>query len=251
MTSYRQYCPIARSSEILAERWTPLIVRNLLWGATTFTEIARGVPAMSRSMLIKRLRKLERVGVIATRPKRDGNGSTYHLTPAGRDLAAVTDAMATWASKWLDVTDEHTDPGFALWAWVEFHLVSEAVPNERTLVEFEFPEEAPGDRYFWLLAELGEAEVCYTDPGGEVHATVIAESEAFVRWHIGQRSWDSLLRSGSIEVKGSRGLVRSLPTWHADAPDFTKSRRGRSHAERANTDQPAPTDSSRTRFDVR
>ena len=220
MTRYRQYCPIARSSEILAERWTPLVVRNMLWGATTFTDIARGVPAMSRSMLIKRLRELERAGVIETRPKVEGHGSTYHLTPAGRDLAGVTDAMAAWAAEWLDVTDEHTDPGFALWAWVEFHLVADDLPEDRTLVAFEFPEEAPGNRYFWLLVEHREAEVCYTDPGGEPDVYVVAESEGFVRWHIGEWSWQRAVRAGSIRLSGARRLAIALPRWHAAEPVF-------------------------------
>lgn len=220
MTTYRQYCPIARSSEILAARWTPLVVRNLLWGASTFTEIARGVPAMSRSMLIKRLRELERAGVIDARPKPDANGFTYHLTPAGRDLADVTNAMASWASRWLDVTDEHTDPGFALWAWVEFQLVPESIPTERTLVAFEFPDESPGNRYFWLLAERGEVEVCYTDPGGDPDARVVADSEAFVRWHIGEWTWQRAIRSGSIKVSGPKPIARALPTWHAPEPVF-------------------------------
>lgn len=214
MTRYRQYCPIARSSEILAERWTPLVVRNMLWGATTFTEIARGVPAMSRSMLIKRLRELERAGVIVSRPKTDGHGSSYHLTPAGRDLAGVTDAMADWASRWLDVTDEHNDPGFALWAWIEFHLAPEKLPTERTLIAFEFPDEAPGNRYFWLLAEKPEAEVCYTDPGGEPDAYVVAQSEEFVRWHIGERTWRQAVRNGAISVTGAANVRSAIPNWH-------------------------------------
>ena len=72
MGSYGQYCPIARASEILAERWTPLVIRNLMFGADSFAELARGLPAMSRSMLAKRLRELEHANVIATRPRASG-----------------------------------------------------------------------------------------------------------------------------------------------------------------------------------
>lgn len=75
--TYRQYCPIARASEIMAERWTPLLVRNLMLGAHSFNDIARGVPAMSRSMLAKRLTELEHSGVIRSQPKERGRGSTY------------------------------------------------------------------------------------------------------------------------------------------------------------------------------
>ena len=124
MRSYREYCPIARASEILAERWTPLVIRNLLYGCHTFTEIARGVPAMSRSLLIKRLKELERSGVIIKTA--DG---TYQLTDAGADLAGVIDALEVWGERWLEVTTEHTDPGFALWAWAKYHLDPEKLPD--------------------------------------------------------------------------------------------------------------------------
>jgi DNA-binding HxlR family transcriptional regulator len=115
MRSYREYCPIARASEILAERWTPLVIRNLLYGCHTFTEIARGVPAMSRSLLIKRLKELERNGVIVKTA--DG---TYQLTDAGADLAGVIEALEVWGERWLEITTEHTDPGFVLWAWAKY-----------------------------------------------------------------------------------------------------------------------------------
>ena len=104
MGTYRQYCPIARASEILAERWNPLIVRNLMFGADTFSAIAGGVPTMSRSMLIKRLHELERAGVIESRPKPDGRGHLYELTEAGADLAGVLDGLAAWGDHWVDVT---------------------------------------------------------------------------------------------------------------------------------------------------
>ncbi|CAN5787640.1 hypothetical protein BH23ACT5_BH23ACT5_15190 [soil metagenome] len=100
MGSYRQYCPIARASEILAERWNPLIVRNLMFGANTFSELARGVPAMSRSMLLKRLGELERAGVLWKARKPDGHGHLYHLTDAGEDLADVIRTLGEWGETW-------------------------------------------------------------------------------------------------------------------------------------------------------
>src|SRR6478609_7956615 len=120
--TYRQYCPIARASEILAERWNPLIVRNLVFGADTFSAIARGVPTMSRSMLIKRLDELERAGVIVSTPKAEGRGHSYRLTEAGNDRAGIIAGLAAWGERWLEVTTEHSDPGFALWAWCQLDL---------------------------------------------------------------------------------------------------------------------------------
>ncbi len=214
MASYRQYCPVARATELVGERWTLLVVRNLMFGATTYNDIARGVPHMSRSMLTKRLRELERSGIVATAPKANGQGSVYSLTDAGRDLHEVIDAMAGWAERWADVRPEHTDPGFALWIWCQVQLNRTVLPDERTVVAFVFPDERPPNRMFWLLVEGQDAEVCLTDPGGEPAAEVVAGSRAFVDWHRGERSWRDALRQGDIVVKGRRSVVRSLPSWN-------------------------------------
>jgi DNA-binding HxlR family transcriptional regulator len=110
MGTYHQYCPVARASEILAERWNPLIVRNLMFGADTFSAIARGVPTISRSMLLKRLDELVRAGVIETRRKPAGRGHLYGLTEAGTDLAGVIDSLAAWGERWMEVTTERSIP---------------------------------------------------------------------------------------------------------------------------------------------
>lgn len=214
MRTYGQYCPIARAAEIVAERWTPLIVRNLLFGASTFTDIANGVPHMSRSMLVKRLRELERAGIVATSPKERGQGSRYRLTDAGADLAHVVEGLAAWGERWADLGPEHTDPGFALWAWCQVQLDRDRLPAGRVVVAFTFPDQHAGNRRFWLLVEEGDAEVCYTDPGDEPAASVVAESRAFIDWHRGALDWSAATRSGAITVDGPRSLVRALPTWN-------------------------------------
>jgi DNA-binding HxlR family transcriptional regulator len=223
VASYRQYCPVARASEIVAERWSFLIVRNLLWGATTFTDLANGVPHMSRSMLIKRLRELERNGVITATPKANGQGSVYALSGAGRDLAGVVGELAAWAERWVDIRTEHTDPGFALWVWCEVQLNRSALPDKRVVVAFTFPDERSGNRRFWLLVEGGDAEVCVSDPGGEPAAEIVARSRAFVDWHRGALAWGDALRAGDIAVHGLRSIVRALPTWNLGPPAATTS----------------------------
>lgn len=217
MRTYRQYCPIARAAEVVAERWTPLLVRNMLWGAATFSEIARGVPTMSRSMLIRRLKELERAGVITVAPKPRGQGSTYTLTAAGRDLAGVIDGLADWGTRWLEVTSEHSDPGFALWAWARFQVERAALPSGRVVVRFTFPEEPPSNRRYWLLVEGGEAELCTSDPGGETDAEVVARSEPFARWHRGALRWGDALVTGDVTVSGPPALASAIPRWHSHA----------------------------------
>ena len=221
MASYQQYCPIARATEILAERWSLLIVRNLMFGASTFSGIAQGVPSMSRSMLTKRLRQLERAGVILSSPKPNGQGSTYALSDAGADLVGVVDSLGRWAEKWVDVLPEHTDPGFALWAWCQVQLDNDALPAGRVVVQFEFPDERAANRFFWLLVHERRAEVCVTDPGGEPDLRVVARSAAFVDWHRGVLPWTRAIRSGEIAVTGDRALVRAFPTWNTRVPVLT------------------------------
>ena len=221
MGTYRQYCPIARASEIMAERWTPLVVRNLMLGAHTFNDLARGVPAMSRSMLTKRLAELEHAGVVQTSPKSTGRGSRYELTEAGTDLAAVIHALGEWGERWVEVTSEHADPGFALWAWCQAQLDRSKLPTDRVVVAFAFPDQPAGNRYYWLLAEHGDAEVCYADPGGEPDLHVEAESAAFVDWHRGALSWAAARRTGSITVTGPARLARSAPRLESPRPDGT------------------------------
>lgn len=218
MGTYRQYCPIARASEILAERWTPLLVRNLMLGAHTFNDLARGVPAMSRSMLAKRLGELEHAGIVRSAPKENGHGSTYALTDAGADLAAVIHELGSWGERWVDVTTTHADPGFALWAWCQAQLDRRALPDDRTVVAFTFPDEAASNRHYWLLVEHGDAEVCYSDPGDTPDLYVHAESLAFVDWHRGVLSWTDARRTRRITVTGPRWLATALPTWNLHTP---------------------------------
>ena len=111
MRSYGQYCPIARASELLAKRWSIIILRNIvILGCRTFNEIADGVPGLSRGLLSKRLRELQKAGVIVIRPKLDGPGSTYEPTEAGRELSEVMAALQGWGSKWADLTPRTGSP---------------------------------------------------------------------------------------------------------------------------------------------
>jgi hypothetical protein len=165
-------------------------------------------------MLLKRLEELERAGVIESKTKPDGRGHLYGLTEAGADLAGVIEQLAIWGERWIEVTTERSDPGFALWAWRRVQLDRAALPAGRWVVALIFPDEAPANRRYWLLIEHGDAEVCYSDPGGEPDLTVEARSLAFVDWHRGQRSWRDVLRSGEVTLNGPAWLRRSFPSWN-------------------------------------
>jgi DNA-binding HxlR family transcriptional regulator len=215
MRNYGQFCPIARGSEILAERWTPIILRNMLLGCRTFNEIAAGAPGLSRALLTRRLRELEHAGVIRIRPKPDGHGSLYEPTPAGRDLQGVLDAIAGWADRWTEMTSAHADPDAVLWSWCQSFLRRELLPDRRVVVRFEFSRRG-GRVRIWQLIEDGEVELCRFDPGfGEDLVVRIEDPLTFARWHLGLVDWAAALRCGAVQVSGSQALGRALPSWNA------------------------------------
>src|SRR5919107_4429996 len=140
MRSYGQYCPIARASELLAERWSIIILRNIVMlGCRTFNEIADGAPGLSRGLLSKRLRELEGAGVITIRSKPDGPGSLYEPSDAGRELTEVLGALQRWGSRGAALTPEQAHPGVVLWMWATFYLNRDRLPQRRALICFGYP----------------------------------------------------------------------------------------------------------------
>jgi DNA-binding HxlR family transcriptional regulator len=214
MRTYGQYCPIARASEILAERWTPIILRNLLNGSTTFTEIADGAPGIPRSLLTARLRELQRAGVVETAPNPAGRGFRYHPTEAGRDLASVMAGLGIWGERWMELAPEHLDPGVVLHAWCSWYLVTERLPAHRVVVRFEFPELTRKGGVLWIIFDRDTAEVCRKDPAFEIDVYVTAEARALAEWHLGRIEWTDAVDDGRIAVLGSIDLARALPTWN-------------------------------------
>jgi DNA-binding HxlR family transcriptional regulator len=214
--NYGQYCPIARASEVLAERWTPIILRNLLNGASTFNEIAADAPGIPRSLLTTRLRGLERMGIIEIAPNPNGQGSVYRPTEAGRDLQGLLVTMGRWADRWLELGDEHVDPGLLLRAWCRHSLALDRLPRRRVVVRFEFPGQPRTSSQLWFIFDGDRSEICRTNPGFQEDLVVTAQARALTEWHLGRVGWTSALRSGHIRVTGSRSLARALPTWNLD-----------------------------------
>ncbi len=196
MRTYGQYCPIARASEVLAERWTPIVLRTMLTGADTFNAIADGVPGMSRTLLTSRLRGLERAGVITIDDNSHGRGSTYHPTAAGRDLFGVLAAMGSWAEQWLELRPEHVDPGLLLHLWCTQYLAVERLPTRRVVVRFDFTDQPPPSRRLWVVFDGRESEVCRTAPGTDEDLVVTADAHALTRWHTGHLDWADAVRQG-------------------------------------------------------
>lgn len=207
---YGQYCPVSKGAEVFAERWTPLVVRNLFVGCHTFTEIREGVPRMPRSLLTKRLRSLERDGIVERRPNAHGRGGLYFLTPAGSELTRVCIELGNWAARWLTLRPEDLDPRVVLWGWKKF-VRTEALPPKRVVVRFDV-RDRPLDRY-WLLLQRPESEVCTHDPGFDEDIVISTDSETLALVHMGRLSISQASHAGRWQMDGPRDLVRAFPTW--------------------------------------
>lgn len=207
--SYGQYCPIARGAEIFANRWTPVIVRNLLLGCETFNEIRAGAPGISRTLLSQRLHELERSGVIERRPG-PGRRVTYVLTDAGRELRDVCWSLGTWGARWLEVAPEHLDATVVLWSLCRTIDV-EQLHEERMVVRFDLTD----GRWprLWIVAQKPEAELCARDPGFDDDVVMTTSSDWLTKWHTGKISLGGAMSSGTMQVEGRRSAVREVATW--------------------------------------
>lgn len=213
---YGQYfCPITRAAEIFATRWTPIIVRNLLLGCTTFSEIQEGAPGIPRSLLTERLRQLEHFGIVERRQKPSGRGWLYELTAAGRELGTVCEALGNWGSRWLDAAPAALDPGVLLWAICK-SMSPDRLPDERVVVRVHF-RDAPKQR-FWLLVQAPEPEVCRKPPGYDEDLILTTDTEWLAKWHMGRISLGDAMHAGAIAIEGPRSLVRQFATWGGPTP---------------------------------
>ena len=210
---YGQFCPVAMAAEVLCERWVPLVLRELMYGATRFNDIARGVPLMSRGLLAQRLRELEDAGIVRAEP------SGYRLTATGEALRPLIEAMGLWAQHHLKrlLDEEDLDDKLLMWSLRR----SLRLPRElqrRVVLRFDFyglPRAARlAKRSWWLLARSpGEVEICLKDPGYETDVVVAADLRAFTEVVLGRRSLQAAMREGCVKVQGAPALARALPRW--------------------------------------
>lgn len=197
--------------ELLDERWTLLVVRELLSGSEHFNELRRGLTRMSPSLLSRRLQQLVRAGVVERQV--EGNDVRYRLTRAGQELRPVVEALGAWGIRWIgELGDEELDPKLLLWD-MHRNIDHEAVPSGRTVVQFRF-RDVPSDlRDWWLVINEDDTDVCDADPGYDVAVTVAGSLRGMVEVWRGDRTWSSALRTGALEVSGPEDLRRAVPGW--------------------------------------
>lgn len=210
-SSYHQFCPVSKAMELLDERWTMLVVRELVTGTNRFNDLRRGLPRMSPTLLSKRLGQLARAGIIERQVS--GNDVLYVLTPAGEELLPIVEALGAWGVRWIGhLGEEDLDPSLLLWD-MHRNVDYSVVPAGRTVVHFQFPDVPARSRRWWLVITAGDVDVCDTDPGHEVSVTVTVDLRTMTRIWRGDLTWSDALAAGTMSVEGPSSLRRALPRW--------------------------------------
>lgn len=213
---YGQFCPIALAAEVLTERWTPLVIRELLCGSVRFNDLQRGVPRMSSSLLAQRLKDLQFSGLVERR--RGDGGWEYHLTPAGRELFPVVEKMGLWAQRWLRhelVDGANLDPDLLMWD-IRRNVVSKIpADGRRRVTEFQLSGVPSNKRRYWLIFEQGHADLCYKPPGFDIDLTVQSSLRTLTEIWLGHVGIEEAVRAERLRLEGSRRDIAAFRSWFA------------------------------------
>ena len=209
--SYGQFCPVAKAMELLDERWTLLVVRELMSGSSHFNELRRGLPRMSPALLSKRLRTLARAGVIER--SEDGQQINYRLSGAGRELEPIVEALVAWGIRWIpEIGDEDLDPHLLMWD-IHRNIAVDELPEGRTVLQFEFTDVAESNSHWWIVVTTEGIDVCDADPGFDVRVAVETDLRTLTLVWRGDLTWTAAMRSGELELHGATEARRALPSW--------------------------------------
>lgn len=214
MTKYGQFCPVAQALEIVGERWTLLVIRELLCGNYRFGEIMHGLPLISRSVLAQRLKFLEDAGLIVRHQEGGRHNTVYQLTDAGRELEPVVMGLGVWGHRWSNRNYDARDLDPVLMMWdLRRKLDVERLPERQIVVMFWYRDVATKRSRYWLRINRPEVDLCLTNPGFPVELNVETTIRTMVDVWMGNRDLREALRSGAMKLDGAPGLVRAFPNW--------------------------------------
>jgi len=210
---YGQFCPVSMAAEILCSRWTVLVIRELLCGSRRFNDLRRGVPKMSPALLSKRLKELEKAGVIAAVP-RDTGVVEYELTKAGAELEAIVMSMGFWGHRWVEsrLSLKNLDPSLLMWD-MRRRLNPQPLPPKRCTIQFQYPELPDPQQNWWLVVDDGEVDLCNFDPGYEINLLVRSSLYTMTAIWMGMTRIPAALAAGQLELDGERPVADAIQKW--------------------------------------
>jgi DNA-binding HxlR family transcriptional regulator len=219
MKSYGQFCPVAKAAEVFCERWTPLILRDLGAGSTRFSELQRGVPLMSPTLLSRRLKQLESEGIIERRTDNSSRSPSYHLTDAGREFVPLVEALGIWGQRWTrrDLEDGEVDLGLLIWS-IERSVDPAAFGSGRTVVHVHFFDQPAAKRNWWFINENGQCDICVDDPGYDVNLYITATLPDMIRVVRGDIALARALSDDTLLLEGDSQAIGRFREWFKLSP---------------------------------
>ena len=213
MKEYGQFCPVAKATEIIGEKWTVLILRELILGSTRFSELQRALSRISPTLLSRRLKMLEQKGLVMRKSLPGQRSAEYHLTACGRELQPLIEHLAVWGMRWArgQMSDSELDVEFLMWD-LQRRLQTDRLPGGETVLCFSF-DELEKYKTWWLLVSDGEVDLCTENPGREVDLYINSKVRTLVEiWH-GDLDLGRALRENLVRVHGNVHLARTIPEW--------------------------------------
>lgn len=214
---YGQFCPVSMAAEILCSRWTPLVIRELLCGTTRFNDLRRGVPRMSPALLSKRLKDLEKAGIVSV--ARSNGNVEYNLTPAGEDLREIVMGLGFWGTRWVEsqLSLRNLDPSLLMWD-MRRHLVLEPLPRRKCTIQFQYPDLAAAKRNYWLVIDGGIVDLCEFDPGFEIDLLVRSPLRTMTAIWMGIAKIRREIDAGNLELDGDPSIAGAIQEWLGLSP---------------------------------
>ncbi len=214
MKGYGQFCPIAKACEALGERWTLLLIRELLCGSRRYNDFKRGLPLISPTMLSQRLNVLQDRGLVELRRSEDQKSREYHLTQAGQELEPIVMGLGEWGARWIRSQMSDDDLSVELLMWDMRRTINcSALPPIRTVLHFEFKDLDKTYKHWWMLAENNEVDLCVDDPGFDADLHFVSDLRTMTEIWLGDISVMQAESTGKLKMKGSSQLIQHLPEW--------------------------------------
>jgi DNA-binding HxlR family transcriptional regulator len=213
MKKYGQFCPLAKSAEIMGDPWSLLIVRELLLGSNRFSTLQKGLPRISPTVLNTRLKELEEHGVLVKRRLNGQRGHEYRLTAAGRELSAVIEAFAVWGMRWArdEMAAEDLDVCFLMFD-IQRRIDTALLPDGETVLGFTFTD-LDSFGHWWLVILNGEVDLCYADPGKDVDCYITSTSRNLIDVWMGDLALPAALKNEAVQIVGERQITRAFAKW--------------------------------------
>ena len=214
---YGQFCPVAKATEILGEKWTLLIIRELLMGGTRFNELQRGLSLISPTILTKRLNDLADNGLIVRKKIPGQRGYEYFLTEAGKELYPVVKQVGEWGMRWargkMSPSDLDLD---LLMLYLQRSIMPDKLVGKETVVHFNFTDV---DTYpkWWLVVKENNTDVCVQDPGKDVDVYFTTDLRTMIDAWMGDITYKTAINNGRLKLVGDSTLTRNVTSWMANS----------------------------------